>query len=97
MFLVIRSAFWLTLAYMVIKPGVALPDPGAVSAQALALGSHALTAQVELIDCTDLACAGGKAALAAALQTTPTASLPMHVELADDPIPLPRPRPDRVG
>jgi len=97
MFVVLRSAFWLTLAYLVIKPGVGLPDPAEMSAQAMAFGSQALAAQVETIECTDLTCAGGKSVLAAALQNTPPASIPMHVELASDPVPFPRARPDRAG
>ena len=38
MFVVVRSVFWLAVAYMVIRPGVDLPDGIAVAAQAMAAG-----------------------------------------------------------
>ena len=97
MFVVIRSVFWLTVAYMVIKPGVDLPDAAQLSQAALAAGSQVVAEQVHNIDCDTIQCFGGKAVVAAALQTTPSIDLPMH-EIAITPaVPLPRARPDRTG
>lgn len=97
MFVVVRSVFWLTLAYMVIKPGVDLPDPGALSAQAMAAGTQVVAQQVGNIECDTLQCVGGKAVIAAALQSSPSVGLPMHETPTSSPVPFPRPRPDRAG
>lgn len=94
MFAVARSVFWLTLAYMVIKPGVDLPDPAALSAQALAAGTQVVAQQVGNIECDTLQCVGGKAVLAAALQNSPSVGEAMHVMPTINPVPYPRPRPD---
>jgi hypothetical protein len=97
MFLVLRSVFWLTLAYVVIKPGMPLPDATEMGARAAAIGSQALSAQVDSIACGDLTCAGGKAMLAAAIKTAPLVSAPVAGDRAADAVPTPRPRPHRLG
>jgi hypothetical protein len=97
MFAVVRSVFWLTLAYMVIKPGVDLPDAGALSAQAMAAGSRVVAEQIQSIECDSFQCVGGKAIAAAALQPSPSAGTPMHEQPAINLAPIPRPRPDRAG
>ena len=104
MFVVVRSVFWLTLAYLVIKPGVDMPDGGAIAAQAVAAGKQAVAAgkqvvaeQVSAIECNSLECIGGKAVAAAVLQPTPASA----AATADAPVsstaPYPRPRPNRAG
>jgi hypothetical protein len=96
MFLV-RSVFWLTVAYMVIRPGVDFNDAAsALSSQAMAAGQQVIAEQVANIECDSFQCAGGKAALAA-LTTSPSVGSPMHSMPTSDPVPLPRPRPDRAG
>jgi hypothetical protein len=97
MFVVVRSVFWLTLAYMVIKPAVDLPDASALQAQALAAGTQVVAEQVGNIECDTIQCIGGKAVIAAALQSSPSAGLPMHEMPATSPVPYPRPRLDRAG
>ncbi|WP_240232873.1 hypothetical protein [Devosia lacusdianchii] len=97
MFVVVRSVFWLTVAYMVIKPGVDLPDASALSAQALAAGTKVVAEQVVNIECDSFQCVGGKAVIAAALQASPSAGFPMHETPAISPVPFPRPRPDWAG
>lgn len=102
MLVVVRSVFWLTLAYMVIKPGIDLPDPASVSAQAVAAGSRAIAAQVDTIDCQSLQCIGGKAIVAQTLDTialssSPSVGLPMHETIPTKLAPVPRPRPDWAG
>lgn len=94
----LRSAFWLTLAFLVIRPGV---DVGAaatsLSTQAMARGSQFVAAQIEAIDCQEIQCLSGKAMASAALQSSPLAGAPMHASPAGHAVPLPRPRPDRAG
>lgn len=94
----LRSAFWLTLAFLVIKPEMDVRESAsALSAQAMAQGSQFIASQIEQIECTDLTCIGGKAIAAAALKP----SLPGggNVQTSPPPpqIPFPRPRPDRAG
>lgn len=65
----LRSAFWLTLAFLVIKPEMDVRESAsALSAQAMAQGSQFIASQIEQIECTDLTCIGGKAIAAAALK-----------------------------
>lgn len=97
MFAVVRSVFWLGLAYMVIRPGVDLPDAGALSARAMAAGTQVVAEQVSNIECDSLQCVGGKAVIAAALQSSPSVGLPMHETPTVSPVPYPRPRPDWAG
>jgi len=97
MFVVVRSVFWLAVAYMVIRPGVDLPDANAVAAQAMAAGSVVVSEQIRRVECTDIGCVGSKAILAAALQPSPSVGLPMHEMPTNSPAPIPRPRPDWAG
>jgi hypothetical protein len=97
MFVVVRSVFWLTMAYLVIKPGTDLPDGGAMAAQAMVAGKQVVAQQIQAVQCNSFECVGGKAIAAAVLQTTASAGIPMHETPASRPIPLPRPRPDRTG
>lgn len=90
----LRSAFWLTVMFIIIAPkGVDLgKEVDTASRQALAMGQQAVVQHV-LKDCNSLECAGGKAALA-------VLASPKHPPAQADasaPIPLPRPRPDRLG
>ena len=98
MMFVLRSAFWLTLAFLVIRPGIGadMSDSAAsLSREAMARGSQFVAEQIEAIECTEIQCLGGKALATAALQATPHAGASMHVQPAQ--VPLPRPRPDRAG
>lgn len=98
MFLLLRSAFWLTLAFLVLRPGVDLGGTASnLSSEAMARGSQFVAQQIQSIECKDLTCAGGKAIAAAALQPLPSAGIPMHVEPASASVPYPRPRPNRAG
>ncbi len=97
MFAIARSVFWLTLAYVVIKPAVDLPDANALSAQAMAAGSRVVAEQIANIECDSFECMGGKAIAAAALQSSPSVGAPMHVQPTINLAPMPRPRPDRAG
>lgn len=100
MMFLLRSAFWLTLAFLVIRPGIGadMSDSAAnLSKEAMARGSQFVAEQIEAIECSEIQCLGGKALATAALKATPHAGIPMHVEPAQIQVPLPRPRPDRAG
>ena len=58
MFLVVRSVFWLTVAYMVIKPGVDFADAQAASARAMAAGQQVIAEQIQAIECDSFQCIG---------------------------------------
>ena len=97
MFVVVRSVFWLTAAYLVIKPGVELPDGNAIATQAMTSGKQVVAEQIASVQCSSFECIGGKALAAAVLQSPPSAGLHMHETPASRSIPVPRPRPDRAG
>ena len=94
----LRSAFWLTAAFLVIQPGMDVRDSAAtLSSEAMARGSAFVAQQINAIECDNLTCIGGKAVVSAALQSNPPAANPMHTLAADGSVPLPRPRPDHAG
>jgi len=93
MFLV-RSIFWLVVAYMIIKPGVDFAGAAAMSNQAMTAGQQMVADQVAGIDCDTLQCIGGKAVLSAALKPSP-ATMPIPAPAPQPAIPIPRPRPAR--
>jgi len=98
MMFLIRSAFWITLAFLVIRPGVDVRDTAAtLSSEAMARGSQFIAQQIETIECDSITCIGGKAMASAALKTSSSAAYPMHQPAALGSVPLPRPRPDRMG
>ena len=95
----LRSAFWLTVMFLIIAPknydlG---KDVANASQEALEAGQKAIVAQILASDCTSLECAGGKAALTVlAGNKLPSIDMPMQ-DKSSIPVPLPRPRPDRMG
>ncbi|KKB82717.1 hypothetical protein VW29_15560 [Devosia limi DSM 17137] len=97
--LLFRSIFWLTIAYVVIKPGVDFHDAAtALSGQAVAAGQQIVAEQVQTIECDTIQCIGGKAVLAAVLPTPPSAGTsPMHDAPAVLVVPYPMPRLGRAG
>ena len=99
MMFLLRSAFWLTAAFLVIRPGVDLrATANDVTSQAMARGSQFVSDQINAIECDSLQCFGGKAVLSAALPPIPPSDpTPMHARSKDIPVPLPRPRPDDAG
>jgi hypothetical protein len=98
MMFLLRSAFWLTVAFMVIRPGVDVRESaGSVASEAMTRGSQFVAEQIQSIECDSFQCFGGKAVIAAALPQIPPSGTPMHVEPKVDPVPYPRPRPDRAG
>ena len=96
---VLRSAFWLTVMFLIIAPkdfdlGKTASE---ASTQALKAGQQVIVSQVLASECTTLECAGGKAALTVlAGSKFPSLDTPMQMT-SSIPVPLPRPRPDRMG
>lgn len=98
MMFILRSAFWLTVAFMVVRPDVDMRDAASsFSADAMARGSQFVSQQIDAITCDSLQCLGGKALASAALQSPAIVGLPMHGQPTTGSIPMPRPRPDRAG
>jgi len=94
----LRSAFWLTVAFVVIAPKDADLGQKAqeMSAQAVAAGQQMIVAQILSSDCSSLECAGGKAVLTAVTTSLPSVEKPMQ-DKSKTPVPFPRPRPDWMG
>lgn len=91
----LRSTFWLAMAYLVIKPTMGF-DPNAAADRAMAAGQQVIAAQIATVQCDSLQCLGGKAMLAAIsnpLSVDPTMQDSSTVEDA----PYPRPRLKRTG
>lgn len=95
----LRSAFWLTVMFLIISPkdfdlG---KTAGEASQVALEAGRQAVVAQVLASDCTTLECAGGKMALTVLTgNKLPSVDMPMQ-NASTTLVPLPRPRPGRMG
>lgn len=92
----IRSAFWLTLAFVLMAPhgtdfGASL---NAAKDQAIAAGIQAgqdlIVSQILASD------PAGNAGLADNLSSPPSVDLPMQ-DSSNGPVPFPRPRPDWMG
>ncbi|MDB5542420.1 MAG: hypothetical protein JWQ89_4147 [Devosia sp.] len=95
----LRSAFWLTVMFLIIAPkdfdlG---KTAGEASRLALEAGRQAVVTEVLASDCDSLQCSGGKAALTVLSgNKLPSVDMPMQLN-SSMPVPLPRPRPDRMG
>lgn len=96
----LRSAFWLTLAFLIIRPGVDIgASADALTRQAVASGQKLVIEQIIQNECISVECVGGKAVLAMATlrpSAPAQAARPMPGEF-DDTAPIPRPRPDWLG
>jgi hypothetical protein len=95
---IVRSAFWLTVAFIAIGPkdvdlGAAA---GTLSTQAMAAGQRLIVSHILEADCKTLECMGGKVVIAAALPELPSSD-PSMQDSSLNPVPLPRPRPDWMG
>src|ERR1700712_5519483 len=98
MFLV-RSVFWLLVAYMVIRPGMDF-DPHAAANQAVTAGQKLVAEQVDAIQCDSLQCVGGKAVLASVLPSlshSPSVGPTMQEQPTIKDVPYPMPRLRRAG
>jgi len=96
----LRSLFWLGLAFILIVPrDLDLTQAaGKLASSAARAGAEAVAAQANAADCgTDLACAGGRAMVLAATEQALNKATPAAVVPEGPSIPLPRPRPDRAS
>lgn len=96
---ILRSAFWLTIAFVVMAPKTV--DLGAAagefSSRTMAAGQQLIVSQILTDDCASVQCIGGKA-LAAAVLTTSSPSVGATMQDSPiTPVPIPRPRPDWMG
>ena len=95
----LRSAFWLTVMFIIVAPrDVDLGQvAGEYSRQALEAGQKAIVSQVLASDCSSLECAGPKAALAVlAGNQFPSVDSTMQ-DSSTPPVPFPRPKPAWMG
>lgn len=93
---ILRSAFWLCAAFLVIRPDVDLGGAvSAMSAKAMDAGAAAIASSALTPSCDTLQCAGAHA-LAGAITSSLSLDPPMQ-DSSSSPVPLPRPRPDRMG
>ena len=89
----LRSAFWLTVAFMVIRPGMDLRDGAeAISAAAQAAGQQIVITGVAASSCIYLQCSQEQPAPAPPATTIPPVAVTMQA--TPGPVPFPRPRPD---
>lgn len=95
---ILRSAFWLTVAFLVMAPKTV--DLGAAaqgfSSQAMAAGEQLIVSQILADKCSTVQCIGGKALIASVLSSSPSVDAPMQ-DSSISPAPIPRPRPDWMG
>lgn|SRR5690606_32923404 len=94
----LRSAFWLILAFLVMGPRVDLgAAAGDLSAKAVTAGQQMIVSTVrDAPPCSSLECAGGRAMLAAAASSFPSVDTAMQ-DSSNVLVPVPRPRPDWMG
>jgi hypothetical protein len=95
---ILRSAFWLTIAFVAIAPkhvdlGAAAAD---FSSQAMAAGQQLIVSQILESECSTVECIGTKAVVTAVLPKIPSSDTSMQ-DSSFNPVPFPRPRPDWMG
>jgi hypothetical protein len=87
----LRSIFWLAVAYVVIHPGVDLRGTAeAVTSKAVATGQQMIADQLRS-SCTSFPCQGGAALAAAVLASNPPSDSTMQDSNSTAPVPRPRP------
>lgn len=96
----LRSAFWLTIGFILVAPRDA--DLGQVartlSTDAVAAGQQLIVGEILKTECSTLQCVGGKAVLTSLVApTSPSAVAPVVPDAPNPMVPIPRPRPDRMG
>lgn len=98
----LRSAFWLTAAFLVVAPTVGT-DIGALAgtagSQMAASGKDMALSSLSQIDCDTIECTIGRAVAVSALEQLPSQSSisPMQDAPNAGPAPVPPPRPDWAG
>lgn len=97
---ILRSAFWLGLAMIVLLPRDwdAATDMRTAGQNAVHAGKTVVSQQVSSVNCTSFECASGKALLiASGITANPLLASPMQDSKALYQAPVPRPRLKRAG
>ena len=95
----LRSAFWLTIGFILVAPRDADLSQVArsLSTDAVAAGQQLIVGELLKTECSTLECAGGKAVLTSLVApSSPSAAAPAS-DAANPLVPIPRPRPDWMG
>ena len=93
----LRSAFWLIIAFMVMRPSFDVESAVAsMQVQAMEAGKAVIAEQILAPHCDTLECTGRNALLASALNSSLSIDPPMQ-DSSNSPVPFPRPRPDWMG
>lgn len=96
---VLRSIFWLAIGFILVAPrGTDLGgEARELSSAAMAASQQMIVDTILETDCNTLQCVGGKAVLTSLVAPpSPSGAAPV-LDSATDVVPLPRPRPDRMG
>ncbi len=95
----LRSAFWLTIGFILVAPRDT--DLGQVarslSTDAVAAGQQLIVGEILKTECRTLECAGGKAVLTSLVAPNSPPVVAPASDAASLLVPIPRPRPDRMG
>lgn len=95
----LRSAFWLTIGFILVAPRDA--DLGEVarslSTDAVAAGQQLIVGEILKTECGTLQCAGGKAVLTSLVAPAAPSTVAPASDATELLVPIPRPRPDRMG
>ena len=93
----LRSAFWLVLAFVVMRPNFDVGTAVAsMQGQAMEAGKQVIAEQILAPHCDTVDCAGRNALLASAINSSLSID-PTMQDSSISPIPFPRPRPDWMG
>jgi hypothetical protein len=92
----LRSMFWLTVAYVVMQPQVDLRQTGeSLSTSAVAVGQQVVLQTLRTGECASLECQAGKVLASAVLTKNPSSDSTMQDSHST--VPIPRPRPHWMG
>jgi hypothetical protein len=99
----LRSIFWLTIGFILVAPRDA--DLGAdlgqaartLSSEAVAAGQQMIVDEILKAECSTLQCAGGKAVLTSLVAPSSPSVVAPASDATNLLVPIPRPRPDRMG
>ena len=95
----LRSAFWLTIGFILVAPRDA--DLGEVArslgTDAMAAGQQLIVGEILKTECSTLQCVGGKAVLTSLVAPSSPSVVAPASDAANLSVPIPRPRPDRMG
>lgn len=96
---ILRSAFWLSAAYLVMAPNADMGAAAQSAGEQLARSGHELASSIQPPSCQSIECAAGRLVTTGALELLASRSgiHPMQETPPNQAVPLPRPRPDWAG